>query len=211
MSERQSRAYAIVQELRLLGGFAEFTFDAATTDNLRSAKTPSNVQYFGFERADGARFSIHHYPGWGKKAGDISFGAGKIDELWNKPEPPLYRWKDTNTRRTDYDIAGAIAAARPTMAEYWQAGLRAKADAIAEHAALCALADRIAQAGAGKASYGPYQYNNNRIWCSGSSWSIDSLSHPNSVSLKLLSVTPEEAIAIVTMLATRRKNKGTQL
>ena len=41
-AERQSRAYAIVQELRLLGGFAEFTFDEATADNLRSAKTPSS-------------------------------------------------------------------------------------------------------------------------------------------------------------------------
>ena len=173
-------------------------------------KPPASVQYFGFQRPDGARFSIRHYPGWGKKAGDIICCAGKIDELGQTPTPPSYQWKDTNTRRTDYDIAGAIAAARPAMEEYWQAGLRAKADAIAEHAALCRLADSIAQAGAGKASYGPYQYNQNRIWCSGPSWSIDYLSHPNSVSLKLLSVTPAEAIAIVTMLAAHRQPKGTQ-
>ena len=88
MPERQSRAYAIVQELRLLGGFAEFTFDEATADNLRSAKTPSSVQYFGFERPDGAHFSIRHYPGWGKKAGDIICCAGKIDELGQTPAPP---------------------------------------------------------------------------------------------------------------------------
>ena len=130
MPERQSRAYAIVQELRLLGGFAEFTFDEATADNLRSAKTPSSVQYFGFQRPDGANFSIRHYPGWGKKAGDIICCAGKIDELGQTPAPPSYQWKDTNTRRTDYDIAGAIAAARPAMEDYWQAGLIAKADAM---------------------------------------------------------------------------------
>ena len=40
-AERPSRAYAIVQELRLLGGFAEFAYDEATADNLRSASTPA--------------------------------------------------------------------------------------------------------------------------------------------------------------------------
>ena len=58
MPERQSRAYAIVQELRLLGGYAEFTCDEATADNLRSASTPASAQSFGFQRHYGARTSF---------------------------------------------------------------------------------------------------------------------------------------------------------